>query len=156
MRVLRYGLFCDRTSHGASAYYVKALSQVWEGPNLVREELETSGGLGHDRPQAMEIMAQLCEARSPVLPQHVMDIVRDITGDPEHRLPRRGPAQVAARERRGRVVYLDPRYLPEAERVETRADGPDGADGAIRPVDMTVAGGPNDDGGSGGGSSSSR
>ncbi|MHB0885752.1 MAG: hypothetical protein ACYC6V_06870 [Bacillota bacterium] len=150
MRVLRYGLFCDRTSHGASSYYVKALSQVWDGQTLVREELETSGGLGDDRPQAMEIMAQLCETRSPVLPQHVVDIVRDITGDPEHRPFRRGPAQAAPRPRRGRVVYLDPRYLPEAQLAETQADETaDGPDGPIRRVDMNVARGPNGDNGGG-------
>ncbi|MHB8926187.1 MAG: hypothetical protein ACYC9Q_00805 [Bacillota bacterium] len=93
MRVLCYGLFCDRTTHGALSYYIKALSRVWDGAILVREDLETSGGLGQDRPQAMEVMARLCETHAPVLPQHLGDIVRDITADPErHPRPRPGGA----------------------------------------------------------------
>lgn len=148
MRVLRYGLFCDRTSHGASTYYVKALSQVWEGQNLVREDLETSGGLGQDRPQAMEILAELCEARSPVLPRHVVDIVRDITGDPERRLLGRRAAAGDPRHRRGRVIYLDPRYLPDTQRPEPAGDPADGQAGR---VEMDSAGGPNGRGSGGGG-----
>lgn len=169
IRLLRYGLFCDRTTHGASLYYIKALSQLWEGSTLVRENLETSGGIGPNRPQAMAILARLCEARAPVLPEHVNEIVRDITGDPAARgrpsapgIPeaasrltrhRAGPSRPAGpaprglpahrsqrprqarreapphphdlrRCRQGRVVYLDPRYLPGSRRRDDLAAGP--------------------------------
>lgn len=106
VRVLRYGLFCDRTAHGGSFFYIKAHSQLWEGAILVRESFEATGGLGRSRPQAMQVFARLCEARRPILPEHLPEVVRDITYSAAARgratVGARRPRRAAARPRRAR------------------------------------------------------
>jgi hypothetical protein len=113
LRVLRYGLFCDRTVHGGSFFYIKAHSQLWEGSVLVREAFETAGGLGRNRPQAMQVFARICEVRRPVLPEHLPEVIRDISYTVVSRRTRGqrsiGPGPAPVSRRKGRRARLDER-----------------------------------------------
>lgn len=76
-RLFRYGLFRDWTSSNTPFFHMKCHMQVWQGPDMVREDADAAGGLGSDQYLAEGVFRLVVAAAEPVHPAHLSEVVHD-------------------------------------------------------------------------------
>lgn len=75
---LTYELFCWRTAYGETTFVIGLQCQRWQGGSLVDGRLAAAGDLGDDPSVAFGVFQKLSESPSPVYPDHLGDVVRDL------------------------------------------------------------------------------
>lgn len=75
---LTYELFCWRTAYGETTFVIGLQCQKWQSGSLLDGRIEAVGGLGDDPSVAFGVFQKLSESASPVYPDHLNEVVRDL------------------------------------------------------------------------------
>lgn len=75
--VTRHTLYREFTPNNHAAYYISGYMEIRREGHLLREDLEIAGVPGGNPLTAFELFHRIAEAREPVFPVHLHDVVSD-------------------------------------------------------------------------------